>query len=696
MSDFDVQKRFDSWKKSLPQDDPLRAELDAAAGHPEEIKDRFYQEMTFGTAGLRGIVRAGTNGMNYYTVGRATRGIASYIRKNGSEAMEKGVLIAHDPRHFSKEFSELAADIFAENGIRVYTFDGMRPTPELACLIRQLHTVSGVNITASHNPPQYNGYKVYWEDGCQVSGEVADGMQQEISRFPYFPFSFSCRTVSYSCEPGDGGDADNAFAESAKGHADGDSEHGQDESAGISLTADIIHERYASLVASGQIKILDSSYDRLYLDMVESLAIHDGDDLDKTIPFVYTPLNGAGSIPFQKMMKERGFTNGFVVPEQAEPDPDFSTVGYPNPEDPKAFALAEKYGQERGAELLLATDPDSDRFAIEVRRGDGKYIPLNGNQTGYLLVNYLLEGRAAAGTLPEKGAMVKSIVTSSLSTEIAAAFGVKMFESLTGFKNICGRIDEIRSKGYTYLFGYEESVGYAAHPEIRDKDGISAGMLVTEAAAYYRKQGKTLWQELQEIYRKYGYYSEIETNIVLEGQEGKARIARMMDAVRKTAARMESVLNEAGTCRSANNVKPAAGSCQNANDVKPVAGSCQSSNDVKPAAGSCQSANDVKPAAGNCRGTEEDITSIGGYEVAHAIDFAGGYAGTDPDGADRIPPQNALKFILDDGSWFAIRPSGTEPKIKFYFYAKGVSEEEAREKNQKISDDVLAFVRKVS
>ena len=553
--------KYEEWLDRLPDTDPLHKELEGITDE-SEIEDRFYQDLSFGTAGLRGKMGAGTNRMNRITVGRATQGIADFIRAGGNEAMKKGVVIAHDPRHNSKEFSELAAHILAANGIRVYTFPDLRPTPELAFMIRYLGTVSGINITASHNPKEYNGYKAYWDDGCQVSAEIADQMTFFIEKV----------------DPWTG-----------------------------------IH----SDVSDGSlITVLDEKYDRAYLDKVLSLSIHTGNELDLSIPFIYTPLNGAGSIPFRKMLEERGFTNWEIVKEQADPDPDFTTVGYPNPEDPKAFALSEKYGREMGAELLMATDPDSDRFAIEIRNDNGDYVPLNGNQTGYLLVNYILEGRKTAGTLPAKGAMVKSIVTSTLSTRIANAYGVEMFETLTGFKNICGKIPYLHEHGYTYLFGYEESVGYAACEDIRDKDGISAGMLVAEAAAYYRRQGKSLWDVLQEIYARYGYFAEKEPNIVLEGIEGSERIGRMMKYVR-------------------NNIP----------------------------------------------------SEIAGIKVSRVIDYINGY--------EDIPPQNCLRFFLANDSWFAIRPSGTEPKIKFYFYSCQDSSEKAHEVNDRIADSVLSVIRSV-
>ena len=563
---MDIEKRYQQWCEKLPADDPLLKELRAIENDPAEKEDRFYQDLHFGTAGLRGKVGAGTNRMNRLTVGKASQGIADFIVSKGTEVMKKGVIIAHDPRHFSKEFSELAAGIYAANGIHVYTFDDLRPTPELAFLIRKLGCVSGINITASHNPKEYNGYKAYWEDGCQVSSEIADGMTACIDAVDLFD---GAKTLPY--------------------------EEG---------------------IASGMITVPDHSYDRMYLDEIEGLAIHHGDELDLSIPLVYTPLNGAGSRPFRQMLKDRGFTNWQIVKEQENPDPDFTTVGYPNPEDPKAFRLREELGRQTNAELLMATDPDSDRFAIELRDNEGNYVPLNGNQTGYLLVNYILEGHKTAGTLPSNGAMVKSIVTSTLSTEMAEAYGVKMFESLTGFKNICGRIPFLEEHNYKYLFGYEESVGYAASPNIRDKDGISAGMLVAEAAAYYRKQGKTLFNVLDEIYEKYGWCRELEPNIILEGIPGAQRISRMMSWVRANLP-----------------------------------------------------------------------DEVAGIKVVKTIDYKDGY--------EDIPASNVLRFFLEDGSWFAIRPSVSEPKIKFYFYARGKSRDEADQKGEAIRNEILTKIRSV-
>ena len=563
---MDYISRYNEWLEKLGDNDPLKAELLSIKGDEKEIEDRFYQDLSFGTAGLRGKVGAGTNRMNFLTVGKASQGVAAYIVSKGQEAMDKGIVIAHDPRHFSKEFSMYAAGIFAANGIKVYTFPDLRPTPELAFMIRRLGTTSGINITASHNPREYNGYKAYWDDGCQVSSDVADGMTEEINK--------------------------------------------------VDIWTGIKTSDFDEGVKAGKIVVLSAEYDREYLDKIEGMAIHEGDELDLTIPLVYTPLNGCGSIPFRQMLTDRGFTNWKIVPEQENPDPDFTTVGYPNPEDPKAFKLSEQYGREFGAELLMATDPDADRFAIEIRDDNGNYIPLNGNQTGYLLVNYVLEGHKSAGTLPAKGAMVKSIVTSTLSTIMASAYGVEMFETLTGFKNICGKIPYLHENGYTYLFGYEESVGYAVCEDIRDKDGISAGMLVAEAAAYYRKLGKTLWDVLQEIYAKYGFFAEDEPNIVLEGIPGAHRIQRMMKWFR-----------------------------------------------------------------------ENIPTEVAGAKTEKVIDYINGY--------EDIPPQNAIRIFLDNGSWFAIRPSGTEPKIKFYFYSNRNSRENALLTNKQIKEEIFELINSV-
>ena len=535
------------WMEKLDPADPLYQELLDIRGNDAEITDRFYQEIVFGTAGLRGICGAGTNRMNVLTVGRATQGIANYILQSGEDPA-KGVVIAYDCRYHSKEFSELAAEILAGNGIRAYLFPSLRPTPELSYAIRVLGTVSGINMTASHNPKEYNGYKVYWADGAQISGQVSDGMLSEIQKLDMF-----------------------------------------DEFKRLPLS---------EAVEAGMITMLGEEMDQSYLNYVLSLKQREDAELDLTVPVVYTPLNGAGSIPMLQVAKARGFANFTIVPEQKDPDPDFTSVPFPNPENPKAFAIAEEIGREQGAEVLIATDPDSDRMAIEISDGKGGYIPLNGNQTGGLIIAYMAAAQKEHGKLPEKSAMIKSIVTGNFGKTVCEDYGIRVFEALTGFKNICGRIPEIHELGYTYFFGYEESIGCAPGEEVRDKDGISAGMLITEMAAYYRKKGMSILDALDELYQKYGYFAEDQVSIVLQGKEGQERIGRIMDAFRKGQP-----------------------------------------------------------------------SSFGSFEVKEIIDYINGY--------EEIPPQNALKFTMTDGSWFAMRPSGTEPKIKFYYYAETAEKEKS-------------------
>ena len=535
---MDALTTYKSWLDRLDQNDPLYTELLAIEGNDAEITDRFYQEIEFGTAGLRGICGAGTNRMNELTVGRATQGIANYILHSGKNPM-KGVAIAYDCRYHSKEFSELAAQILTGNGIRVYLFPSLRPTPELSYAIRKCGAVSGINMTASHNPKEYNGYKVYWADGAQISGAVSDGMLAEILQLDLFD--------DFKKMP---------LEEAEK---------------------------------AGLLVMLDGEMDKDYLDYVLSLAQRPDEELDLTVPVVYTPLNGAGSIPMREVAAARGFANFVLVPEQRDPDPDFTTVPYPNPEDSRAFELAEKLGRETGAEVLIATDPDSDRMAIEVADGNGGYIPLNGNQTGGMIIAYLAQAKKEHGKLTGKDAMIKSIVTGEFGATICRDYGISVFEALTGFKNLCGKIPPLQAEGYHYFFAYEESIGCAPGEEVRDKDGISAGMLITEMAAYYRKQGMSMLDALDALYKKYGYFAEAQVSIVLKGKEGQERIGRIMDMFR----------NE-----------------------KPMA--------------------------------------YGDFKVSEVIDYIDGYKD--------IPPQNALKVIMTDGSWFAMRPSGTEPKIKFYYY----------------------------
>lgn len=560
-----IEEGYAYWLEKLDKTDLMYQELDGIRNDPEGITDRFYQNIVFGTAGLRGICGAGPNRMNVLTVGRATQGIANYILSSGEDP-RKGVVIAYDCRYYSKEFSELAAKILTGNGIRVYLFPSLRPTPELSYAIRELGAVSGINMTASHNPKEYNGYKVYWKDGAQISGEISEGMLEKIEELDFFD-SFSKLSLEEAKE-------------------------------------------------KGLLFMLGEKMDRSYLDYIKTLGQYDGDSLDKSVEIIYTPLNGAGSLPMERLARERGFVNFTILPEQKDPDPEFTTVPYPNPEDPRAFALSEKLGKERGAEVLIATDPDADRMAIEVSDGKGGYLPLNGNKTGALLIAYLAKAKKEKGSLSDREAMIKSIVTGNFGRAICEKNGIEVFEALTGFKNICGRIPELEEKGYRYFFGYEESIGCAPGEKVRDKDGISAAMLVMEMAAWLKKQNKSILAFLEELYQEYGYYEEGQLSLVLKGKEGQEKIGRIMESFRSVEER------------------------------------------------------------------------LGSLEIEKLIDYKDGY--------EDIPPQNALKFLLTDGSWFAARPSGTEPKIKFYFYSMDEkSQEIAKESCRKMQEAVESFAESV-
>jgi phosphoglucomutase len=562
---MNYRTNYEGWLHSDLVDEATKIELRGLEGNDQEIEDRFYKSLEFGTAGLRGKLGAGTNRMNSYNIAKVTQGIADFIIEQGPSYMERGVAIAYDCRHYSPEFAKLAALVLAANGIDAYLFESLRPTPELSYTMIQLKAASGIIITASHNPKDYNGYKVYWEDGAQVLDDIADGMTHKIDQVPIF------------------------------------------------TGAKIITEDEA--IQLGLLTMLGEKEDRAYLDMVKSLAIRD-EGIDKSIKIVYTPLNGAGSIPVQRVLKERGFTNITVVPEQADPDPDFTTVGYPNPEDSRAFAYSEVLGKKLGAELLIATDPDCDRLAIEVLDPSGNYVPFNGNQTGAILINYIVEGMNELGTLPVKPAIVKSIVTGDLGKAIASKYGVETFDALTGFKNICGRIPELSERGYNYIFGYEESIGYTTGTSVRDKDGVSSSMLLCEAAAYYKSQGKTLLDVLNDIFKTYGYYKEKQIALVLEGIEGQSRISRMMTYFRSHYP-----------------------------------------------------------------------TTIGTLVLDEAIDYLGGYKD--------IPSSNVLKYKLNDGSWYAVRPSGTEPKIKLYIYTIGSTDDTATNQIALIEKTILDVLNSV-
>lgn len=562
---MDYLEKYKYWITSEFFDADTKKELEAIKDNEEEIKSRFYKDLTFGTAGLRGIIGAGTNRMNKYTVALATQGLADTILGKGSNAKDRGVAIAYDVRHFSKEFSGIAARVLAANGIKVYIFDDIRPTPLLSYTIRKLNTISGIVITASHNPKDYNGYKVYWEEGSQILDDIASEILNNINRIRDFS---AIKLISM--------------------------EEG---------------------IEKGLIKYIGAEIDDQYVEDVINSRLRD--DVDKNISVIYSPLNGTGNKLVRRVLRERGFTNVFVVPEQENPDPDFKTVGYPNPEDVKAFEYSERYGKERNADILLATDPDCDRVACMVKDKSGEFIALNGNQIGALLVNYILSSRHEAGTIPQNAAIVKSIVTGDLSKAIAEKYNVSTIETLTGFKHICGKANEFdKTKKHTFIFGYEESIGYVYNTFVRDKDGVISSMLIVEMAAFYKKQGKTLLDVLEELYDEHGYYLNNLISIVLEGIEGSERIQRIMESFRNNP-----------------------------------------------------------------------ITEIGDMKLVNTIDYL-------KDNTD-TPKSNVLKYFFDEGSWYAVRPSGTEPKIKIYIYSKGNNNTLAEKKVKDIEKKVMERIESV-
>ena len=538
---MNYMEKYNFWLNNDYFDETTKKELESIKNDEKEIEDRFHQDLTFGTAGLRGKIGAGTNRMNRYTVSLATQGLADTIVSKGKTAMDKGVAIAYDVRHFSKEFAEIAARVLAANGIKVYLFEDIRPTPLLSYTIRRLKTISGIVLTASHNPKEYNGYKVYWEEGSQILDDIAKEILDNINKIGDFS---NIKLI--------------------------DLEEG---------------------LNKGLINYIGKEIDDEYIGKVKKLALNE--DIDKDIKIVYTPLNGTGNKLVRRVLKERGFTNVFVVPEQENPDPNFTTVGYPNPEDVKAFDYAKRFGNKKDADILIATDPDCDRVACMVKDDNGEYISLNGNQTGALLVNYILSSRDKENTIPKNAAIVKSIVTGDLSRAIADYYNVDTIETLTGFKYICGKANEFdKTKEHEFIFGYEESIGYVYSTMVRDKDGVISSMLIAEMAAFYKKKGKTLLDKLEELYKQYGYYFEKLISIVLEGIEGSQRIGRIMDSFRNYP-----------------------------------------------------------------------ITTIEDIKLVKTIDYLKDETGNSK--------SNVLKYFFDDGSWYAVRPSGTEPKIKIYIYSKG-------------------------
>lgn len=546
-----IMKNYQSWLDDDFIDQMTKDELKSIENMPDEIEDRFYQELEFGTAGLRGKIGAGTNRMNIYVVSRATHALAQVIKKHGQVYMDKGIAIAYDCRLFSPEFALQSALVMAANGIRAYLFESLRPTPELSYAIRYYGCTSGINVTASHNPKNYNGYKVYWEEGSQIKSDIADQVLQEISKIRSF--------------------SDIPFISESDARDKG-------------LLIDIGKE-------------VDDSY----IKEVMNVSLRD-EEIDKSLKIVYTPLNGAGNIPVRRVLDLKGFNNVFVVKEQELPDGTFPTIEYPNPEDLKAFEYSERLAKEVDADILIATDPDCDRLAVQVKHNN-KIVPLTGNQTGVILINYILSSMSEKGILPVNPVIVKSIVTGEMGTPIAKNYGVEMISVLTGFKNICALPNEYEiTNEKNFIFGYEESIGYVIGTFVRDKDAVSASLMLAEAAAYYKKQGKTLIDVLNELFEKYGYYQEKTISLVLEGIEGQKRIKRMMESYR-----------------------------------------------------------DIFP------------TNIGSSKLVQIIDYekqlSKNLLNNDSITID-IEKTDAVKFMFDDGCWYALRPSGTEPKIKLYLYSK--------------------------
>ena len=561
---MEYRESYEEWLQNPYFDEATKEELRGIADDDSEIKERFYKELEFGTAGLRGVIGAGTNRMNIYTVRKATQGLANYIVKNN--AQEKGVAIAYDSR------------CLAANGIKAYIFESLRPTPELSYAVRRLGCTAGINITASHNPPEYNGYKVYWEDGAQITPPHDKGIMDEVKAVTDYN---TVRTMD---------------REEAK--------------------------------KAGLYEVIGKEVDDGYIAELKKQVLHQDsiNAVGRDLKIVYSPLHGTGNIPARRILKELGFTNVYVVKEQELPDGDFPTVSYPNPEAKEAFELGMKLAKEIDADLILATDPDADRLGVYVKdTASGEYKVLTGNMSGCLLADYEIGQRKALYGLPEDGYLIKTIVTSNLADAIAEGYNIGLIEVLTGFKYIGQQILKFETTGKgTYLFGFEESYGCLIGTHARDKDAIVATMALCEAAAYYRTQGKTLWDAMLDMYEKYGYYKDDIQSITLKGIEGLQKIQEIMDTLRKNT-----------------------------------------------------------PA------------EIGGYQVLKARDYqadtikdmaTGEVTGTG------LPASNVLYYDLSDGAWVCVRPSGTEPKVKFYYGIKGNSLADAEEKSAKLGEEVVSMI----
>jgi len=569
------QENYQKWLDFADLPDYLRQDLENMDEKTKE--DAFYTNLEFGTAGMRGLIGAGTNRINIYVVRQATEGLARLIESKGGNEKERGVAIAYDSRHFSPEFAFESAAVLAKHGIKSYVFESLRPTPELSFAVRHLNCFAGIMVTASHNPAPFNGYKVYGEDGGQMPPHDADALTTYI------------RAI------------ENPFAVEV---------------------ADVEAEK-----ASGLIEVIGEAVDAEYLKEVKDVNINPTliEEFGKDMKIVYTPLHGTGEMLARRALAQAGFDSVQVVEAQATPDPDFSTVKSPNPESQAAFALAEELGRQVGADVLVATDPDADRVGVEVLQKDGSYLNLSGNQIGAIMAKYILEAHKNAGTLPENAALCKSIVSTDLVTKIAESYGATMFNVLTGFKFIAEKIQEFEEKhNHTYMMGFEESFGYLIKPFVRDKDAIQAVLVVAELAAYYRSRGLTLADGIEEIYKEYGYYAEKTISVTLSGVDGAEQIKAIMAKFRENGPKE-----------------------WNATAITVV--------------------EDFKAQTSTAAdGTVTNLTT---------------------------PPSDVLKYTLADGSWIAVRPSGTEPKIKFYIAVVGESNEDSQSKIANIEAEINAFVK---
>ena len=573
---MDYRENYKHWLEDDYFDEATKEELRGIASDEKEIEELFYTELEFGTAGLRGVIGAGTNRMNVYTVRKATQGLANYILKVGGE--KRGVAIAYDSRHMSPEFADVSALCLAANGIKAYVFESLRPTPELSYAVRKLGAIAGINITASHNPPEYNGYKVYWEDGAQITPPHDTGIMDEVK--------------------------------AVKDYSD-------------TKTMD-----KDAAIAAGLYQTIGADIDDPYIAELKKLVIHQDaiDAVGGELKIVYTPLHGTGNIPVRRVLKELGFANVYVVPEQELPNGDFPTVSYPNPEAAEAFELGLALAKKVDADLILATDPDADRLGVYVKDAKtGEYHSLTGNMSGCLIGDYIIGQKKELTGLPADGAFVKSIVSTNMADAIAKYYGIELIEVLTGFKFIGQKILEFETTGKgTYLFGMEESYGCLPGTYARDKDAVAASMMLCEAAAYYKTKNMTLWDAMIQMYERYGYYKDEVTSITLKGMEGLEKIQEIMDNLRANAPK-----------------------------------------------------------------------EIGGYQVTAVRDYKNDTITDTASGAVQatgLPSSNVLYYELTDDAWVCVRPSGTEPKVKFYFGIKGTSLEDADRKASDMKEAVSALV----